>query len=70
MGWVDALGDGDMLVALRSALLLEDRVHLYAGAGIVAGSEASSEYAETEIKLAGMRCALGVGDRGGDHASA
>lgn len=70
VGWVDALGDGEMLVALRSALLLEDRVHLYAGAGIVAGSEASSEYAETEVKLAGMRSALGVGDRGQDHASA
>lgn len=60
IGWVDPNGDGELLVALRSALILEDRVHLYAGAGIVAGSEASSEYAETEMKLAGMRTALGV----------
>lgn len=60
IGWVDAAGDGELLVALRSALIREDRVHLYAGAGIVAASEASSEYAETEVKLAGMRAALGV----------
>src|SRR5690606_10290791 len=60
IGWVDAAGDGELLVALRSALIRGDRVHLYAGAGIVAASEASSEYAETEVKLAGMRTALGV----------
>jgi isochorismate synthase len=69
VGWLDAAGDGDMVVALRSALLLEDRVHLYAGAGIVAGSEPGAEYAETEVKLAGMRAALGVGGSGGDHAA-
>lgn len=69
VGWLDAAGDGEMVVALRSALVLEDRVHLYAGAGIVAGSEAGAEYAETEVKLAGMRAALGVGSSGGDHAS-
>lgn len=69
VGWVDARGDGDMVVALRSALLLEDRAHLYAGAGIVAGSEASSEYAETEMKLAGMRAALGISERDEAHAA-
>lgn len=69
VGWVDAAGDGELVVALRSALILEDRVHLYAGAGIVAGSEAESEYAETEIKLAGMRAALGVSASGESHAT-
>ncbi len=60
VGWVDERGDGEMVVALRSALINGDRVHLYAGAGIVDESDAGAEYAETEIKLAGMRGALGL----------
>ncbi len=60
-GWVDAQGDGEMVVALRSALINGDRVHLYAGAGIVDESNAAAEYEETEVKLAGMRAALGLG---------
>ncbi len=60
-GWVDASGDGEMVVALRSALINGDRVHLYAGAGIVDESDAAAEYEETEVKLAGMRAALGLG---------
>ncbi len=60
-GWVDAHGDGEMVVALRSALINGDRAHLYAGAGIVDESDAAAEYEETEVKLAGMRAALGLG---------
>jgi menaquinone-specific isochorismate synthase len=59
-GWVDARGDGRFLVALRSALLHKDKVHVYAGAGIVEGSEPGLEYAETELKLESMLGALGV----------
>ncbi len=59
-GWVDANGDGEFVVALRSGLISGDKVHLYAGAGIVRGSDSDAEYAETELKLAGMLSALGL----------
>ncbi len=51
IGWFDARGDGAFHVALRSALIDGRRAHLYAGAGIVEGSEPLAEYAETELKL-------------------
>ncbi len=51
VGWMDAAEDGEFCVALRSALLRDRTAHLYAGAGIVAGSDPAAELAETEIKL-------------------
>ncbi len=51
VGWMDASEDGEMCVALRSALVRDRRAHLYAGAGIVADSDPASELAETELKL-------------------
>lgn len=61
-GWVDSCGNGEFVVALRSGLLHRNKVHLYAGAGIVAGSNAGDEFVETELKLSGMLGALGVDD--------
>lgn len=60
VGWIDAAGNGQFVVALRSGLIAGDKVHLYAGAGIVEGSDPSLEYAETELKLGGMLGALGL----------
>jgi salicylate biosynthesis isochorismate synthase len=54
VGWADAAGDGEVALALRGALLRYDEAILYAGAGIVAGSEPGAEAAETDLKLAGM----------------
>jgi isochorismate synthase len=54
VGWTDSAEDGEFCVALRSALLRDRTAHLYAGAGIVAGSVPADELAETEIKLAAM----------------
>jgi salicylate biosynthesis isochorismate synthase len=51
VGWVDAAGDGDFSVALRSALLEPEIAHCYAGVGVVADSDPAAELAETEIKL-------------------
>ncbi|BDZ45604.1 hypothetical protein GCM10025866_15130 [Naasia aerilata] len=52
VGWVDAAGDGEWAVALRSAQVEADgRVTAYAGAGIVAGSDPDRELAETSLKL-------------------
>ncbi len=60
VGWFDATGDGRFVVALRSGLLSGNRAELYAGAGIVADSNAPSEFAETRWKLAALLGALGV----------
>jgi salicylate biosynthesis isochorismate synthase/menaquinone-specific isochorismate synthase len=51
VGWMDAADDGELCVALRSALLRDRRAHLYAGSGIVGDSEPAAELAETEVKL-------------------
>ncbi|MBM3666275.1 MAG: isochorismate synthase [Actinobacteria bacterium] len=51
VGWMDAAEDGEFCVALRSGLLRDRTAHLFAGCGIVAGSDPASELAETEIKL-------------------
>ena len=58
-GWIDRHGDGEFLVALRSSLLEPGRAYLYAGAGIVEGSDPRREFAEVELKLETMRAALG-----------
>ncbi len=51
VGWMDSMEDGELCVALRSALLRDRVAHLYAGAGIVAASDPAAELAETELKL-------------------
>ena len=51
IGWMDMNGDGAFAVALRSALLHGREALLYAGAGVVAGSDPDRELAEAELKL-------------------
>ncbi len=51
VGWMDATEDGEFCVALRSALLRDREARLFAGVGIVAGSDPAAELAETEVKL-------------------
>ncbi|WP_371322609.1 chorismate-binding protein [Dechloromonas sp. ZY10] len=58
IGRIDAAGNGQLWVALRSALLAGGCARLQAGAGIVAGSDALTEYRETEAKLGSMLAAL------------
>nr|WP_281496728.1 isochorismate synthase [Ornithinimicrobium sp. F0845] len=62
VGWVDADGDGDWGIALRCGQLAPDArsMRLFAGGGIVAASDPEAELAETEVKLAAMRHALGL----------
>jgi salicylate biosynthesis isochorismate synthase len=54
VGWMDATEDGEFCVALRSALLRDREAHLYAGVGLVAGSDPAAELAETEVKLGAL----------------
>lgn len=53
-GWINADGDGDAVVVLRSAYIEDRTAVLWAGAGIVAESEPDAELAETELKFATM----------------
>jgi isochorismate synthase len=59
VGWLDDAG-GDIWVALRCAALRGRAASLYAGAGIVAGSDPQQELRETGWKLQAMLEALGV----------
>jgi isochorismate synthase len=51
VGWFDAEGDGEFAPALRSVLIRGRRAHLFAGAGVVEGSEPDREWDETGWKL-------------------
>lgn len=59
IGWIDAKGNGEFAVAIRSALLDKKEAYLYAGGGIVEDSTPESEYAETWVKFRPMLRALG-----------
>ncbi|MFQ5665621.1 MAG: isochorismate synthase MenF [Candidatus Binatia bacterium] len=58
VGWINARGEGEFAVAIRSALLHGSRASVYAGAGIVAGSDPDAELEETRLKLQPLLSAL------------
>ncbi len=51
LGWIDHQGNGEFTVGIRSALINGFQARLYAGAGIVAGSDPQRELAEIQLKL-------------------
>ncbi|HLN16729.1 MAG TPA: isochorismate synthase [Acidimicrobiales bacterium] len=61
VGWMDARGDGDWVLGIRSAFVEGDRAHLLAGAGIVPGSDPAAELAETTLKFVPVLAALAPG---------
>ncbi|MEO9324393.1 isochorismate synthase [Nocardioides sp. C4-1] len=61
VGWMDATGDGEWGIGLRSASVEGDSVRLFAGCGIVADSVPESELAESNAKLVPVRDALEPG---------
>jgi len=60
VGWIDAKGDGELGIALRCGQISNDKksIRIFAGCGIVAGSDPEREYAESQAKLLPMRSAL------------
>jgi menaquinone-specific isochorismate synthase len=64
VGWIDARGDGELGIALRCAAVEDSprgpatRMRLYAGCGIVAGSDPDAEIAESDAKFDAVRRAL------------
>lgn len=61
VGWVDAAGDGEFAVGLRSALVRGTRAWLFAGAGIIGDSRPESELAEIALKFRPLAGALAGG---------
>ena len=54
VGWVDIHGNSEFVVAIRSALIRDDKVTIYAGCGIVEESDPRKEWEETNIKFRPM----------------
>ena len=59
IGWLGADGDGELMVALRCALVSGAEATLFAGCGIVADSDPATEWEESRLKLRTMTAALG-----------
>lgn len=60
LGWLDAAGDAELVVALRSGLIRGGRALAFAGGGIVRGSKPDEERIETELKMRPFLEALGA----------
>lgn len=58
VGWIDARGDGELGIALRSGQVTKNEIRIFAGCGIVAGSDPAVELAESNAKFSAMRSAL------------
>jgi menaquinone-specific isochorismate synthase len=64
VGWMDSSGDGEWGIALRCGAYdpeTASQIRLFAGCGIVAGSDPDSELAESDAKFVPMRDALTAG---------
>lgn len=60
VGWCDAEGNGEWVVTIRCARIHENRVRLFAGAGIVPASSPAAEWRETGVKLSTMLNVFGL----------
>jgi menaquinone-specific isochorismate synthase len=58
VGWVDAEGDGIFAVGIRSAEVRGPQARLFAGVGVVEGSDPSRELTETQLKLQALLAAV------------
>ena len=58
LGWIDHRDNCEFIVGIRSALIEKDRARLYAGAGIVSGSNPDKEFVEIQLKLQSLLKAL------------
>jgi menaquinone-specific isochorismate synthase len=58
VGWIDAHGDGELGIALRCGEIQGSSIRIFAGCGIVSGSNPEKELNESNAKFAPMRSAL------------
>ena len=57
-GWVDAAGNGEFAVSVRTAQMTDEEVRLFAGVGVVADSDPQAELDETRTKFRALLGAL------------
>jgi len=58
VGWIDASGDGELGIALRTGQITGKEIRIFAGCGIVAGSNPEKELEESNAKMIPMKSAL------------
>ncbi|OMF80935.1 isochorismate synthase DhbC [Paenibacillus glucanolyticus] len=63
VGWLDANGDGEWAVTIRCAETEGQFMRVFAGAGIVTGSDADAELAETSAKFRTILAAMGLNEQ-------
>jgi anthranilate synthase component I len=66
VGYFSFSGNMDMAIAIRTLVVQKDRIHLQAGAGIVADSDPEAEYQETLNKARGVLKAINMAQGGLD----
>ena len=64
VGWMNWHGEADFAIAIRTALIANGRIHLQAGAGIVADSDPTREWEETMNKGRALIRAIAQASRG------
>src|SRR5438445_1974920 len=64
VGYLGFNGDMDLAIAIRTALVKDGRMHVQAGAGIVADSVPESEWEETRAKGRAILRAAEIGEKG------
>lgn len=60
VGWCDAEGNGEFAITIRSAIIHDRSVQLFAGAGIVEASQPEAEWSEIQLKLNTILSAFGL----------
>ena len=66
VGYLGFQGDMDLAIAIRTAVIKDGKLHVQAGAGIVADSDPSSEWQETENKARAVLRAAELAEQGLD----
>jgi anthranilate synthase component 1 len=60
VGYFDFQGNADLAIAIRTALIRDDKAFVQAGAGIVLDSDPESEYQETLAKAKVIQKAISI----------
>jgi menaquinone-specific isochorismate synthase len=60
IGWIDTAGNCELVVGIRSATIAGNQARLFAGAGVVAGSQVDREVAEIQLKFQSLYQALSI----------
>jgi len=64
VGYVSFSGNMDLAIAIRTLVVKDGKVHLQAGAGIVADSDPATEWLETVNKAMAVRRAIEIAEQG------